>query len=265
MSSIVSLSLSPSRAAAWLLLWLSMGPVAAGPVSDAAPGIDTGSIEAAPALSLSLPEPVGLENALPDAGAAPAASASAGTTPAITQQAAEIIREAQAGAAAADPPHAAHPEQGKSQATAAHARSRSAAQDSDDEGGLRDIGKAALDWFKQAVPWLRDEHDDDSADARAGVDTVEWSESPLDGGNAGAGRHADVVAMGAGAGAGRGPGMAMGYGSDAGGLGLGNQRNYVREFVDLLRMVFEHPMTWLVVALFVIGGFAISKFDRRPK
>ena len=29
--------------------------------------------------------------------------------------------------------------------------------------------------------------------------------------------------------------------------------------------VFGHPMTWLVVALFAIGGIAVKRFDRRPK
>jgi hypothetical protein len=33
----------------------------------------------------------------------------------------------------------------------------------------------------------------------------------------------------------------------------------------MVRMVVGHPMTWLVVALFAIGGYAMSRFDRRPK
>jgi hypothetical protein len=42
-------------------------------------------------------------------------------------------------------------------------------------------------------------------------------------------------------------------------------RSLVREAVQLIREVLEHPMTWLVISLFVVGGIVMSKMDRRPK
>ena len=39
----------------------------------------------------------------------------------------------------------------------------------------------------------------------------------------------------------------------------------LRDVVTIVREAIGHPMTWLVVALFVIGGIAVKRFDRRPK
>ena len=43
------------------------------------------------------------------------------------------------------------------------------------------------------------------------------------------------------------------------------QPSPIGEILQIARTVLEHPMAWLVVALFVIGGLVVKKIDRRPK
>ena len=46
---------------------------------------------------------------------------------------------------------------------------------------------------------------------------------------------------------------------------LDPEQNLVQVFARLVREVLEHPLTWLVVSLVVVGAIAMKKFDRRPK
>jgi hypothetical protein len=194
---------------------------------------------------------------LPSGAARAATAGNAESTPSPTVQAAEIIREAQAGATAAEPPPAAT-RQGTQLGPAA-----AAARAPEGENSLREMGKATVQWLKESVPWLREEEQDEDPGRPAVMDSTEWSSSLLEGGKSTRGSSpGDVHLDGATAAL---PSTTAGYDSGALQPWLDPQNNIVREAIDFVRMVVGHPMTWLVVALFAIGGYAISRFDRRPK
>jgi len=57
----------------------------------------------------------------------------------------------------------------------------------------------------------------------------------------------------------------VGYGGSDKRSATGSGQNLVHAVVEALREVLAHPMTWLVAALFVVGGIVVKKIDRRPK
>jgi hypothetical protein len=189
--------------------------------------------------------------------AKPSASANADEKTAASALAAEIIREAQAGSVAAD---AANP---TARPAAARPAAQAAARETPDDTALREWAKAAMTWLKESVPWLRKDEADERPHQGGVSDQVDWNESGLAGGNTGRGGRGDGVTNAGTPVASAGPYTSVGYGSGPGGALL-PQNNLIQEFIDAVRTVLEHPMTWLVVALFVIGGIAVRKFDRRP-
>ena len=241
-----------SRAPTLLLLLALQGGAWAGPV----PVAEAEAASAAATLH-SLPA---LGEGLAAQPAASAASAAAGS-----ELAAQMIKEAEAGAVAAEASHAPRRD-GDGSVMRPHAtgtQARKPANDTDDPWRLRDIGKAALRWAKDAVPWLSD--DDEVHDHKQQVlHNADWAASPLDGGatrNARPGAGAQPHA-----GASPDPMNQVGYGDGDTDKprAAGSQHNVIGEIIGVLRLVLEHPMTWLVVSLFVIGGIVVKKIDRRP-
>ena len=256
----------PSVAASVAMALLLAAPAVSGPVSGDTAEASVNGSPALPGQSSDPPAAAPIEAPLA-AGARPAVSAGSDATANTSQQAAEIMREAQADATTADTPQPA-PRPG-AQATRPAATNTPPTSASTQPPGIEDdfrkAGKAALQWLKDTVPGLRKEPQDDEG-SRATVEVIEWSASPLDGSKANS--HAGVGTLRSADRSGTVPlalGTAAVYGSNAPTQGLGPQGNIVREIIDVFRMVVEHPMTWLIVALFVIGGYAMSKFDRRPK
>ena len=126
----------------------------------------------------------------------------------------------------------------------------------DDPWGLRDIGKTALGWAKSAIPWLRNEDDE----ARKDVDLkhAEWSASSLGHeGPRGATRTSETARHAQ-------PDAEVIYGEVQRAPQARTENNLLRDIVDVLRLVLGHPMTWLVVSLFVVGGILVKRIDRRP-
>jgi hypothetical protein len=253
-----------------MALWLA-GPAASGPVSGEAaqasadgapamPGLPSGPLQAAPA-----------EAAL-TASPKATSSGSADATTSSSQEAAEIMREAQAhGDAAAGElaqPKRRPDAQPTRQPSTSAATGSGALRPGHGEDDFRRAGKAALQWLKDSVPWLRKEPQGEEP-GRVPEPAAAWAASPLEGGKADP--HAlagGVGGMHLAEGSGTGPlpaGAPVVHGGKAATQMLDPQVNIVREVIDTLRMVIGHPMTWLIVALFVIGSYAMSKFDRRPK
>ena len=209
--------------------------------SGASPAAKT-QVSAASAVSQGLPE---LGRAAGDAASAPSGSALV----------LEMLQEAGAGAPGHD---AAHPSRRPANAAAPVVVAKKAKQD-DDPWGLRDIGKTALRWVKGAVPWLGDDepaHDDKPQ----ALHSADWSAAPLEGGTArGTRPGASPTPHGA-----TDPPHQVGYADADQPRAAGADDNLMREIVDVLRLVLEHPMTWLVVALFAVGGIVVKRIDRRP-
>jgi hypothetical protein len=189
-----------------------------------------------------------------------AASAASGSALAV-----EIIKEAEAGTAATETPRQPARENARSaaQPTAPGPSARPPTGGNDDPWGLRDMGKTAVQWVKDAVPWLRSDEDSRDAGQNKPLDTADWSASPLDGGQAGRGaRLASDPPPATGPGA--YPLSTVGYGDPDRPKVAPPDENIVRMIIDVLREVLEHPMTWLVISLFVIGGIVVKRIDRRP-
>jgi len=235
-----------------LALQAFAGSAAAGPVPAAEAHDTTTDASTTPALSARLLEE--------GATATAAASAASGSALAV-----EIIKEAEAGTAAIETPRQPGRENVRSatQPTAPGPSARSPAGGNDDPWGLRDMGKTALQWVKDAVPWLRSEEDSRDAGQNKSLDAADWSASPLEGGQAGRGARLASNPPPV-AGQGVDPLSTVGYGDPARPKAAGPEENIVRMIIDVLREVLEHPMTWLVLSLFVIGGFVVKKIDRRP-
>ena len=199
--------------------------------------------------------------------AAAAASAGGDSGPSSSALAAEIIKEAGAGAAATEP--AGKPQRARNAATqpAASASSRSQARANEDAWGMREMGKAAVHWLKESIPWLRSEADEGGAGEHALQHSADWSTSGLEGDKTGRGAIAGSMQMPNGTGqVPSGPGYSMGYGNAAlPTTALDPEQNLVRMAARVVREVIEHPMTWLVVSLVVVGAIAMKKADRRPK
>lgn len=198
---------------------------------------------------------------LPSPGLTQDAAASA---PSRSALAVEIITEAEVGAAAAEAPRSSKRDGDRAAAvpTAPSPAARKQADSNDDPWGLREMGKTAVQWIKDAVPWRRsDKHVHDAGRAVA-LDTADWSASPQEGGAA-RGARPGTAHLPATAGA-ADPLSTVGYGNTPRPTFVGPEQNLVGVVINVLREVLEHPMTWLVVSLFVIGGIVVKKIDRRP-
>lgn len=229
--------MKPMSRALTLFLMLALHGVAwAGPVPAA-------EADAAPTAAA-------LPSLLPDA----AASAATGSALAV-----EIIKEADAGATTAEAPR--NPARDGARAAAAPATPtpspRNQASPDDDPWGLRDMGKTAVQWVKDAVPWLRSDEDERDAGRTVSLDEADWA------GGSGRGAKPGNVHLHATANA-AGPESTVVYGDAARPKPAEPGENVVRMVLDVIREVLEHPMTWLVVALFAIGGIVVKKIDRRP-
>jgi len=235
-----------------LALQAIAGSAAAGPVPAAEAHGATADSGTTPALS------AGLLNE--GTAATAAASAASGSALAV-----EIIKEAEAGTAAIETPRQPGRESARSaaQPTAPGPSARPPTGGNDDPWGLRDMGKTAVQWVKDAVPWLRSDEDSRDAGQNKPLDAADWTASPLEGGQAGrgAGLASNPPHV---AGPGRDPLSTVGYGDPARPKVADAEENLVRILVKQLREVLEHPMTWLVISLFVIGGIVVKKIDRRP-
>jgi len=255
-----------SRAPTLLLLLALQGSAWAGPVpaAEAAP-----TAEAAPAAVTlpGLPGP-GLGEGLAAQPAAGAASAAPATSD--SELAAQMLKEADAGAVAAEATHAPRRDGTRTKAQpasdSADVGQVQAKKPANKAGGdpweLRDMGKAAVQWVKDSLPWLTD--NDSAHDGSPQLlGAADWSAPALAGGGAREGRP----------GASQLPHAApssdlttgVGYGGSDKRSATGSGQNLVHAVVEALREVLAHPMTWLVAALFVVGGIVVKKIDRRPK
>lgn len=196
---------------------------------------------------------------LPSLAPEPAASASTGSALAV-----EIITEAGAGATAAEAPRTPRRDAPHTPPQTPAQLARNQAPADDDPWGVRETAKAAVHWVKDAVPWLRS--DDDARDAGRAVapDQADWSASPLEGGAQRGARPGTAHLPTANA-ATTDPLTTVGYGDATPRPKYASaEPNIVRVVIETIREVLEHPMTWLVLALLVIGGIVVKKIDRRP-
>jgi hypothetical protein len=214
---------------------------------------DAAPVDAA-LLASPAPTGLGLGEALTATGAtrvvAPAQSESA--LPSAV--AAEIIREVQAGAGTVEPT--------RPIPRPAAASSSAARKSLDADDALREWGKAAAAWVKQTIPWLRKNEDDERRQQATGPGHPEWDESPLEpsntklGGSTGNLQPINTAPPG--------PSTSMGYGAAPRPAVYDPEPNLIREIIDTVRTVLEHPMTWLVGALVIAGAIAVKRLDRRP-
>lgn len=232
------------------------GPVAAGEADAASAGTTTTGVVSPAATGGSSAATVGAGHGLGQLGrTADAASAPTGSALML-----EMLKEAEADA----PGHEAVRQprrEGERAASASAANNLAAAQPiaGDDPWGLRDIGKTAVRWAKHTMPWLRSEDDEADAAKEVVLKQADWSASPL-----GGDPHRGAGSVG-GAGAFTQPQAELGYGEAKRTPQASTEFDLVRQIVEVVRVVLEHPMTWLVAALFVIGGIVVRKIDRRPK
>ena len=113
-------------------------------------------------------------------------------------------------------------------------------------------------WAKQAIPWLRSDEDEADAAKEVLLKQADWSASPV---GRTAGHGPEHLSDGRGSAQ---PAAEVVYGEAQRTQQAGADHNLVRQIIDVLRQVLEHPMTWLVVSLFVIGGIVVKRIDRRP-
>lgn len=179
----------------------------------------------------------------------PAQADAAGSPGAL---AVEIMREAQTEAAGAEP----------MRTTTTTPVVRAAPRANNDQDPWREWGKGAVAWVKEHIPWLRSEEEADRAPQVSGAGPQDWSESPIDLTNAGRGGSDTAAANGvAGVPPGKGALVRRGNGQHT---DHDQTPSVVREIIDTAHALLEHPMTWLVGTLVVIGAIAVKKLDRRP-
>lgn len=245
-----------------------IGSSGAGPVREGSldAGIDGADPAAAETPTLRAPlagQDAAAPNVLPSL--APPAVAEAGAASSASAMAAEIMQEA----ANARGSEQAHDKQRANTRPAGPARAASAASpertgQTEDAWDLRDMGKSALQWLKQGVPWLRSNADEEAeAERPVNLEAIDWSR--LDGSAVAGGSRTAVTVLPAPAhDSPRDPLSTVGYGNAAAPGTPEPGVNVLRWISDIVRTVVEHPMTWLVVSLFVIGAFVVKKIDRRP-
>lgn len=175
--------------------------------------------------------------------------------------AAEMMKEVDASAQALEPPRSPKASaRDRAPASAAALRASGA-----DEGlDLRETGKAAVLWVKQAFPWLRAEEDEQDAGASAMPPLADLAGAPMAGDASAASSRAHLVTLPyASDTAARERATAVDYAVASRTTG-DQEENPVRLAISFIRMVVGHPMTWLVLSLVVIGGVVAKKIDRRP-
>lgn len=205
--------------------------------------------------------------AAPERGGSAAASGSGRTA---AELAADMLREAGIGSAASAAeglsPARQTRQMGKqppSPRTGGQPTSKDFEADAEPLGELRDLGKAAMHWIKDSIPWLRSDGSDSPVQPTSGQ--IEWSGSPAGVGPAvrqAVPGTAPAMDSPAGPNASPSPGP---YDDRARKEAIQSERDVIRDFIRYLREILQHPMTWLVIALFMIGGIAMSIADRRPK
>lgn len=209
----------------------------------------------------------------PPAAAAPVATAeSTGADEPSLDSAtvAEIIREVEIGTALAEEDAASQPAKKKAPVAQHRAGPKPGAAASTPESvespySLRGRSKAAWEWVKETLPWLEQKDEAEAPREPVVYDPLGVTGSPFDT-TLGA-RGAGGVGFGGGLGA-TGSGAYGAVPAAPGGSPDASADNVMALIRDAVRIVEEavaHPMTWLVIALFVIGGFAMKRFDRRPK
>lgn len=129
-----------------------------------------------------------------------------------------------------------------------------------DEWDVKAAGKAAWDWLKDHAFWRRGDGEQ-TTEGEVTPAHDPWTQTSLPG----EGRVSTALPTGA-----IGASPYQGVNSsppDAGARAAKNETgsNLVREAVQLARDIMEHPMTWLVMGLIVVGWIAVTKMDRRPK
>ncbi|MBN8508009.1 MAG: hypothetical protein J0L57_05295 [Burkholderiales bacterium] len=187
----------------------------------------------------------------------------------------EILREAGVGDAA-NAADAGHPARGsRQQAVQANGvrpdtagRASAGGVPAEDEAlrEVKEFGKSAITWLKGTVPWLQTDEANGAAGSHGGEDSVEWAAGHGAMARTGA-RGSGLSGMDAAAGSLRpsADSAAFDDGTSRGSRRPDYERNLVREAVAMIQEVLAHPMTWLVISIFVIGGIAMSLADRRPK
>lgn len=195
----------------------------------------------------------------------PATSGDAASAPSTSALAAEIINEAEAGAQTTSEQTRYGKAPALGLAIAPGPKGSGATRPSDDEWGLREMGKAAVSWIKEIAPWLRSDADQDSTGHSVTPDRADWSTSSLNGDALGRNARGNAtqlpdalpdVSLASTATVGTGKSLAS--------TGLEPQQNIVSTVYSFVGEVLAHPLTWLVVCLFVIGGAVVKRIDRRP-
>ena len=207
----------------------------------------------------------GLGGAVKAAG--PAASSGSDSDPSSSALAAQIIKEAEAGSTGSEPQG--KPQRAVNSAThpAANTLPRNQARASEDEWSMREMGKAAVHWLKESIPWLRSDADESGAGKHVPLHSADWSTSPMEGGKTGRSAMAGTMQVPDATGqVPSGPAYNVPYGNATPqATFLDPEQNLVRVAVKMIREVLEHPLTWLVVSLIAVGAIAVKKLDRRPK
>lgn len=230
------------------------GPVAAGEADAASAGRAANSATTPAAAIGTSAATAGAAHGLGELGRT--SEAAAASAPAGSALVLEMLKEADAGAAGHDTVRQPRRDAAGAASTAAPNARTPKPKGDDDPWSLRDIGKTALGWAKSAIPWLRSEGDE--AGKHVGLKHAEWSASSLGhDGPRGAARTSE-------AGTHAQPEAEVTYGEAQRAPQAQGENNLVREIIDVLRLVLEHPMTWLVVSLFAIGGIVVKRIDRRP-
>jgi hypothetical protein len=225
------------RVALLLLMAVHAGVSSAGPVGTSEAEAMSEGVHSAPLAPSGLT--TGLNTlSIPTATSAPRSAPGADEEPPTAGAlAAEILKEARAGASTLESGQPSPP------SATATSGSRTTSREAEDVFGLRGMSKAAVHWIQDAVPWLRD-------------DSYEkWSERRSRAVNTAPRPTVQFIDLDDST---RGPG-----GANPTGYGSGD--NVVRQTIKTIQEVASHPMSWLVILLFVIGGIVMSKVDRRPK
>ncbi len=182
--------------------------------------------------------------------------------PSASALAAEILKEAEVEATLTAQPRVQRQASGQAVDASAKPTSRDQANVGDDPLGLRQFGKDTVLWIKDTLPWLRSDESDSATDRTR---AVYWSTTLLNGDAPRSGAQPVSLA----------PPGTTGGGTFDRALSVGGahaqtttlfapEENLLRRALQAVGEVLGHPMTWLVISLFVIGGIVAKKIDRRP-
>jgi hypothetical protein len=181
--------------------------------------------------------------------------------------AAEILREAQAEATggASDEPRPTGRRPNALAAKPAKPENATAAAAAQDDWGLRKLGRAAVHWIQESVPWFRGR----PGDGGEAPSPVGWSDASLSGSPDAQGQQDrnpnSTVIADAPASRHSEPPSGASYQGAAQHEARDSGHNLIREAVKAVQEVLGHPMTWLVISLVVVGSVLVSVVDRRPK